>query len=142
MTRRFFLFSAVIGLVATLLGRREEADVPVRRLMIGKLGDFPLGDTELPLYRLLVRRESVSAERQRIAVMSMVCTHQTCLIRTRPEGFLCPCHGSEFSPDGEVQTGPATEDLRWLRVSISEDSVWVFPDDSRGWPHWERIRLS
>lgn len=45
---------------------------------------------------------------------SAVCTHAGCIVHWNStlEGWECPCHGSRYSPEGEVVTGPAVEGLR------------------------------
>ena len=49
----------------------------------------------------------------RLHTVSAVCTHEGCLVRfNRAQiSWDCPCHGSRFSVDGEVLSGPAVEDL-------------------------------
>lgn len=49
--------------------------------------------------------------------VSLVCTHLGCIVKQRPGGFDCPCHGSKFSSDGKVERGPAPKALPWLAVS-------------------------
>lgn len=46
--------------------------------------------------------------------MSARCTHLGCVVAWNPadDQFLCPCHGSAFSPSGEVVAGPANRPLR------------------------------
>jgi Rieske Fe-S protein len=39
--------------------------------------------------------------------------------------FLCPCHGSEFGPDGSVLTGPAISGLPAVALELSGTSVIV-----------------
>lgn len=46
--------------------------------------------------------------------LSAVCTHAGCIVHwnsTAP-GWECPCHGSRYSPEGKVLSGPAVEDLK------------------------------
>ncbi len=40
-----------------------------------------------------------------------VCTHLGCTPRLKADAFVCPCHGSRFSPEGQVVSGPATRPL-------------------------------
>lgn len=41
------------------------------------------------------------------------CSHLGCLIEwnTSENNWTCPCHGSQFTPDGKVIHGPAKKDL-------------------------------
>jgi glycine/D-amino acid oxidase-like deaminating enzyme/nitrite reductase/ring-hydroxylating ferredoxin subunit len=49
----------------------------------------------------------------RLHAVSAVCTHEGCLVRFNSAqiSWDCPCHGSRFSVDGEVLSGPAVDDL-------------------------------
>jgi Rieske Fe-S protein len=51
---------------------------------------------------------------------SAVCTHAECILDQVADGTIdCPCHGSRFSvKDGSVVTGPATEPLPGVQVSV------------------------
>ncbi len=55
-------------------------------------------------------------EHGELHLMSARCTHLGCVVAWNPtEGdFECPCHGSRFSPVGEVLQGPASKPLRAL----------------------------
>lgn len=46
-------------------------------------------------------------------VVSAVCTHAGCIVLWDHDGtrWACPCHGSQFKPDGSVIRGPAEEPL-------------------------------
>ncbi|WP_049928017.1 FAD-dependent oxidoreductase [Halopiger goleimassiliensis] len=48
-----------------------------------------------------------------VHAVSAVCSHMGCLVEWNDAeaSWDCPCHGSRFSPDGEVLEGPANEDL-------------------------------
>jgi glycine/D-amino acid oxidase-like deaminating enzyme/nitrite reductase/ring-hydroxylating ferredoxin subunit len=52
-------------------------------------------------------------EQGQLHLRSAVCTHAGCTVHwNRFEGcWDCPCHGSQFSTDGEVLCGPATKPL-------------------------------
>lgn len=53
------------------------------------------------------------------------CTHLDCVVRWNPsqERFNCPCHGSQFTPDGDVLNPPAPRPLVHFPISIREDGV-------------------
>jgi len=53
--------------------------------------------------------------------LSAVCTHLGCVTRYRPDDAIiaCPCHGSRFSLEGEVLSGPAPRPLPWLELKLS-----------------------
>lgn len=51
---------------------------------------------------------------------SAVCTHQGCLVNDVAAGTInCDCHGSKFGLDGSVTTGPATQPLPPVEVSVN-----------------------
>jgi len=55
-----------------------------------------------------------------------VCTHLGCLVEQKiGEGFACPCHGSRFAADGQVQNGPAGKPLRHLALDLNPDGQVV-----------------
>jgi Rieske Fe-S protein len=49
----------------------------------------------------------------KLHAVSSVCTHQACDVEWYGDEAVwdCPCHGSQFSPMGEVLRGPATRPL-------------------------------
>jgi cytochrome b6-f complex iron-sulfur subunit len=60
-----------------------------------------------------------------VHAVSIVCTHLGCVVKTDPKGFHCPCHGSEFGPDGSVVKGPAPKALPWLAVKGTGRGTYV-----------------
>jgi Rieske Fe-S protein len=53
--------------------------------------------------------------------LSLVCPHLGCTVEPKPDGFICPCHGSKFKPGGAVERGPADKDLLSLKVVQAPD---------------------
>ncbi len=64
--------------------------------------------------------------------LDAVCTHLGCLVERREEGgFICPCHDSRFDAQGRVETGPATQPLRYLRLWLDGEGGQLFVDRSQ-----------
>lgn len=89
------------------------------------------GATPFPRERIaILRREG------RLAALSLECTHLGCLVNAVDQGFYCPCHGSEFGPQGEVWSGPATVPLPWHAVRIVGGRVWIRTGEKLEEPVW------
>jgi len=85
----------------------------------GKPASYPADSVTLdPATGIFVVREA-----QGFYALSAVCTHLGCLTAWKPElGIIaCPCHGSQFKPDGTKIAGPAPRPLPWLRMWLSDD---------------------
>ncbi len=78
-------------------------------LQPGEGGLMRKGLTKLAVYK---------AEDGTITQRSAVCTHLGCVVQWN--GFEkcwdCPCHGSQFAPDGQVLNGPAVKPLAEVEV--------------------------
>ena len=65
--------------------------------------------------------------------MTQVCTHQGQLVTVLTVGqttvLHCYGHGSEFTTNGAVLTGPATRPLEHLRVDLAEDGTITVQGD-------------
>jgi Rieske Fe-S protein len=63
----------------------------------------------------------------RVRAMSTVCPHAGCAVDWDEGGqaFVCPCHDSRFSLDGERQSGPSPRPLDALDVEVAEGRVAV-----------------
>lgn len=56
-----------------------------------------------------------------VHAVSPVCTHMKCDVawNTAERSWDCPCHGSRFTPDGDVLNGPAREPLE--RITLDDN---------------------
>ncbi|MDJ0508088.1 MAG: ubiquinol-cytochrome c reductase iron-sulfur subunit [Crocosphaera sp.] len=65
-------------------------------------------------------------EGQLIAV-NPICSHAGCTVAWDSEKqlFICPCHDSQFSSDGQVAGGPATKALASYEVKLEGDAILV-----------------
>ena len=64
-----------------------------------------------------------------ITALSLVCTHLGCTVEQSPTGFKCPCHGSRYNAQGEVEQGPARLPLHRLRIETVGDQQLVLHID-------------
>ncbi|MEW5702547.1 MAG: ubiquinol-cytochrome c reductase iron-sulfur subunit [Candidatus Zixiibacteriota bacterium] len=71
------------------------------------------------------RSVAVYRDAEGIYAVSLRCTHLGCIVKSSPDGFECPCHGSQFAPDGTVRKGPAPVRLPWHKVTFSGDQLVV-----------------
>jgi cytochrome b6-f complex iron-sulfur subunit len=64
--------------------------------------------------------------RDRVSVIWRVCTHGACDVEyAGGDRVECPCHGSQFSLDGEVLRGPATRPLRRYEARLEGDTLLI-----------------
>ena len=148
--RRDFLVKVGIG--AGMVGLGTQAAASLRSLLpnvsydapttvkLGLPAEFPDGMKFLPEQRLFVFREG-----KVFHAVSAVCTHLGCTVRAealpQPETmevggapmrithrFACPCHGSKYTGDGKVVSGPAPKPLAWYHLSVSSDDGQLVAD--------------
>jgi len=116
--RGFFAkLSTLLFFLSCKDGERSEslASIPVD---LGPIEKYAEGVTPLPMYRVQVQRTA-----NRLQAMSIVCTHQPCMLNAVSTGFDCPCHGSRFSSTGARISGPAPRGLPWFRLSADAREV-------------------
>jgi Rieske Fe-S protein len=70
----------------------------------------------------LVARMSEGA----FSAIDAVCTHEGCTI-TGADGaiYVCPCHGSRYSRNGQVMAGPAKASLRRYSTTFTDGVVTI-----------------
>lgn len=55
-----------------------------------------------------------------------ICTHEGCTITGFQSGaFVCPCHGSQFTTNGQVQQGPATRALQRFNTQFTNNVLTI-----------------
>jgi len=119
--------AAVTALAALGAGGTLRVLVPEERMLpplrAGRVGDFPPHSVRLlptaPIYIL--------HEEEGFAALSARCPHLGCLVQRRGDGFLCPCHGSEFDAQGGYVRGAARRGLVWLGVEVVDGVLVVHP---------------
>lgn len=57
-----------------------------------------------------------------------VCTHLGCVVpwSAATNKFQCPCHGSQYAPDGHVVRGPAPLPLALAHCDVDDSGKIVF----------------
>ena len=56
------------------------------------------------------------------------CMHRGCQVEEAGDRFICPCHGSEYSLDGQVLKGPTERPLIRYRVTSDESRIYIHMD--------------
>ncbi len=62
---------------------------------------------------------------EEIVALALTCTHRGCEVQVLPDGFECPCHGSEYDEMGNVVEGPARLPLKRFTVEETMDAFIV-----------------
>ena len=65
------------------------------------------------------------ADAASVVALNSMCTHQGCTVDWKDSEFVCPCHQSKFSAEGEVLDGPASEPLAKYEAKVEGNSVLV-----------------
>lgn len=102
---------------------KPAAKKPLGPLTLTSLDQINEGANFFELERLIVYKHKVADSGQpkyRLSAMSLVCTHQECMLNQSSSGFTCPCHGSQFDRSGKLLTGPAKTDLNWFKLSLDQ----------------------
>jgi Rieske Fe-S protein len=76
---------------------------------------------ELPLHLKLTGTDQYRA-------LSTKCMHRGCQVDPSADGFVCPCHGSEYAADGSVRKGPTELPLVEYRVTVEATRLVVHLD--------------
>lgn len=93
-------------------------------ISVGSVEDFPPGSvTHVPNGRFYLSRLADGG----FLAISQRCTHLGCNVpwEQAANAFVCPCHNSQFSADGNLLSPPAPRALDLFPVSIEEGMVKV-----------------
>ena len=117
--RRAIITSALsIGALWSIGGCQHDPAAS-RVVPLINLNDLKEGETAFPLQRVTVMREG-----KKFRAMSLLCTHQACIVGGSVEkGFQCPCHGSLFNGEGHVLQGPAVSNLPWFKLVVDQSGM-------------------
>lgn len=84
---------------------------------LSELADIAPGEAKLVKYegRSLALYKDEQGE---LHALNPVCPHAKCSVawNSAEKSWDCPCHGSRFTPDGEVVTGPASQGLEVVEI--------------------------
>ena len=88
---------------------------------LGPASEVPVGSAKIYTTQGVVVTQATAGS---FAAFSTVCPHQGCALATvQGADIMCPCHGSTFTLDGSVVTGPATTGLQSLGVTLTGDEI-------------------
>ena len=62
---------------------------------------------------------------QTFSALLLRCTHRNCELQPQDDFLVCPCHGSEFTTHGAVQSPPALVNLDSFSVTKQNNNVEV-----------------
>ena len=74
--------------------------------------------SKLPVY---VRSDGATG----FTAVSTRCMHRGCQVEPAADRLACPCHGSEYTFEGEVLKGPTERPLRKYQVSADETTLYI-----------------
>ncbi len=127
---------ALVGVVGGYLsGKFIMSEESGKKTITYSLAGSPLGIgdvKDLGSVFLVRDREGIFALRAR-------CTHLGCKPIWNGKIFHCPCHGSEFTMEGDVIHGPATRHLEALLIKKEGDKLIIYLN--RDAPFTQRVRV-
>ena len=133
ITRRGFLVGAcaLAGVAGTALPAAAES--AITRLPGGRVSVRVRAVPELAQVGGAVRIGTVGGQPAGLArtgpsafvAFSLRCPHQGVTVVRDATGWVCPAHGSQFEPDGDLVLGPATTNLARLPSRVRRGQVIV-----------------
>jgi cytochrome b6-f complex iron-sulfur subunit len=56
---------------------------------------------------------------------TLECTHKGCELIPQGDYLVCPCHGSEFSNNGQVLNPPAEDNLKTFITESDNENIYI-----------------
>src|SRR5512134_2284852 len=106
--------TAGVTVVALLRYLSFTEPTPPQVFVLAEPSAFPLASTT----PIADGRAFIKHDERGLYAINATCTHLGCLVKQAPEGFECPCHGSQFAANGAVTNGPATASLSYAALTI------------------------
>jgi nucleotide-binding universal stress UspA family protein/nitrite reductase/ring-hydroxylating ferredoxin subunit len=102
----------LLGSVPAKVTEVAERDVLIARTVVQSVSEVAPGQGGI-IVRAGEKLAAFVDEGGELHIMSARCTHMGCTVAWDPglRVFRCPCHGSRYSPTGEVVQGPAQRPL-------------------------------
>jgi Rieske Fe-S protein len=107
-------------------------------LPLGKLEDFPVGETRLATYKNPVVNawDGMTADvacwvrnidNTKFQVFAVNCAHLGCPVRWFPQSglFMCPCHGGVYYQDGSRASGPPERGLFEHHYKVEDGKLLI-----------------
>ena len=66
-------------------------------------------------------RAFIKHDERGLYAINATCTHLGCMVKPVISGFDCPCHGSQYTANGAVTHGPATQPLNYALLSLDSE---------------------
>ncbi len=128
--RKFLVVSGAVAIAPKLIGCGGGGDVAVLTQDFDlRLADHPtlatVGNTVLVDAGLALPLAVTMLAPGDYLVTGTECTHQGCALRLDGQGFSCPCHGSMFALDGNVERGPAQDPLPVYDWELANDVLTI-----------------
>ena len=118
ISRRTVLLS-----VLAACGGRQRPAVDATPFDAGPVTDYP----PFSAVRFVGHGVAVVRDDRGVMALSIICTHQACVLDIASDGLACGCHGSQFAMDGSLVRGPAKQALPHYEVSVSGGRLFIDP---------------
>ena len=127
----------IVGFLLSAL-TRGRAGAYLSWVSVGRVSEFPEGETRLATYRNPLVRPSdgetanvpcwvrhISADKWQVFAIN--CTHLGCPVRWFPQSglFMCPCHGGAYYADGARASGPPPRGLFEYDYKVENGQLFV-----------------